>query len=74
MRAAFRIDGKTGLPFLAVDPTVRGWLSELGVDVSPLTGRFEPYQWKIDRSQSIVGREPQGRSQRYVQGYHILAD
>ena len=58
MRAALRIDQKTHLPFMAIDPKVRGFLSELGVDVSPLTGRYEPYQWRIDKAQAIVGVAP----------------
>lgn len=57
-KSFLRFDPRSGEPLMVISPRCRGLLSELGYVASPLTGKFQPYTWKIDRTGTIVGQMP----------------
>jgi hypothetical protein len=58
LKSFLKINPSTMLPWLVVDPSCKGFLSELGVCSSPIDGMDHVYQWKLDREGGIVGSTP----------------
>ena len=61
MKSFLRIDPLTHRPRIVFAPRCTGFLSEVGVVASPLTGLMQAYSWKMDRQKNLIGQAPQNR-------------
>ena len=54
-------DTKTSGPKIVFTDRAHGFLSEMGVEPSPLSGREDTYSWRMDRDGRILSKTPEDR-------------
>ena len=61
LRTSLLIDPLTKEPSIIFHPSCRGILSEFGYCTSPITGRMEPYRYRLDTHGDLVSANPINR-------------
>ena len=58
IKSFLKVDALSGEPRIIISPSAHGFLSEVGMEVSPITGLDQSYRYTVSKDGELIGKTP----------------